>query len=75
MAATLSAIAAPALRANHIDFITTSTIVSPADNSNFLPDGHFTPAANEKIARAMLALLGRVSATRCSSACSQMNSD
>lgn len=56
---TLSAIAAPALEVNHIDFITTSTIASPDDPSNFMSDGHFTPAANEKIARAVLALLGR----------------
>ena len=67
--------AAPALRANHIEFITTSTIVSPNDNSNFVSDGHFTPAANEKIARAVLAFLGRARTARCSSLCSQMNSD
>lgn len=56
---TLSKIAAPALRVNHIDFVTTSAIVSPDDTSNFVGDGHFTPAANEKIARAVLELLGR----------------
>jgi hypothetical protein len=55
----LSAIAAPALRANHIDFINTSEIVSYTDSNNFLADGHFIPAANDKIARAMLDLLGR----------------
>jgi hypothetical protein len=56
---TLSAIAATALRVNHIDFINTSAIVSPTATSNFLSDGHFIPAVNEKIARAMLDLLGR----------------
>ena len=56
---TLSAIAATALRANHIDFITTSAVVSATDTSNFLGDGHFTPAVNEKFARAVLDLLGR----------------
>jgi len=56
---TLSAIAAPALQANHIDFITTSAIVSPDDTANFSDGGHFTPAANEKIARAVLAILNR----------------
>jgi hypothetical protein len=55
----LSAIAAPALRANQIDFITTSQIVSPDDPGNFLSDGHFTPVANEKIAHAVLDLLHR----------------
>jgi hypothetical protein len=56
---TLSAIAAPALQANHIDFVITSMIISPDDASNFLADGHFTPLANEKIAQAVLDLLGR----------------
>jgi len=56
---TLSAIAAPALRANQIDFITTSQIVSSDDSGNFLSDGHFTPVANEKIAHAVLDLLRR----------------
>jgi hypothetical protein len=55
----LSAIAAQALRTNHIDFITTSEIVSPDDTGNFVPNGHFTAAVNEKIARAVLELLGR----------------
>jgi hypothetical protein len=56
---TLSAIAAPALRANHIDFVATSTMVSPDDSGNFCCGGHFIPAANEKIARAVLDLLTR----------------
>jgi hypothetical protein len=55
----LSAITGSALRANHIDFVTTSAIVSPDDTGNFLADGHFTPAADEKVARAVLDLLGR----------------
>ena len=52
------------LRENRIEFITTSDIVSPNDNSNFVSDGHFTPAANEKIARAVLSLLGRANTSR-----------
>jgi hypothetical protein len=56
---TLSPIAAPVLRSNHIDFISTSTIASPTDSSNFVADGHFIPAVTEKIARAILDLLGR----------------
>jgi hypothetical protein len=54
---TLSAIANQ-LRANGINFVTTSAIASSDDTGNFLGDGHFTPAVNEKIARAVLDLLG-----------------
>ena len=54
----LSSIAVPALKANDIEFVATSTIVSPDDSANFVGDGHFTPAAFEKIARAVLKLLG-----------------
>jgi hypothetical protein len=57
---TLSDMAAPVLHANNIDFVSTSMIVPPDDTANFLADGHFTPVADEKIARAVLALLGRV---------------
>lgn len=55
----LSAIAAPVLRANRIEFVATSSIASPNDSSNFIADGHFTPAVDEKIARAVRALLDR----------------
>jgi len=54
----LSTIAVPTLKANDIEFVATSTIVSPDDSGNFVADGHFTPAAFEKIARAVLKLLG-----------------
>jgi len=54
----LSHIAAPPLKANNIEFLATSTIVSPDDSGNFVGDGHFTPVAFEKIARAVLVLLG-----------------
>lgn len=53
----LSATAAPVLIANRIDFVATSTISSPTDPSNFLKDGHFTAAVNDKIAHAVLNLL------------------
>jgi hypothetical protein len=56
---TLSAMATSALRANRVDFVNTSAIVSPDDTGNFIADGHFTPAVDEKIARAVLELLGR----------------
>jgi hypothetical protein len=55
----LSAIAAPMLQANGIDFVATSAIVSPDDSGNFVADGHFTPAANEKISYAVIDLLHR----------------
>ena len=54
----LSRATVPTLKANHVDFLATSTIVSPDDSANFVGDGHFTPAAFEKIARAVLGLLG-----------------
>jgi hypothetical protein len=53
----LSAMVTPALQAKRIDFVATSTIVSPDDAHNFEGDGHFIPEANEKIARAVLNLL------------------
>jgi hypothetical protein len=56
---TLAAMLTHALRDNSIDFVATSTIVSASDSANFLPDGHFTPVANEKVAAAVLAVLGR----------------
>jgi hypothetical protein len=55
----LPGITVPMLKANRIDFVATSTIASPSDSSNFVPDGHFTPEAFQKIARAILRLLGR----------------
>jgi hypothetical protein len=54
----LSSIAVPTLKANDIEFVATSTIVSPDDSGNFVADGHFTPAAFEKIAGTVLKLLG-----------------
>ena len=56
---TLSEMLTHALRENSIDFVATSAIVPAGDSANFLPDGHFTPVANEKIAAAVLAVLGR----------------
>ena len=46
-----------ALKANDIEFVATSTIVSPDDSANFVGDGQFTPAAFEEIASAVLELL------------------
>jgi hypothetical protein len=53
----LSAIAVPTLKANDIEFVATSTIVSPNDSANFVGDGHFTSGAFETIARSVLKLL------------------
>ncbi len=55
----LSVLARPTLLANQIEFIATSTIASPDDTGNFVADGHFVPAVDRKIARAVLNLLGR----------------
>jgi hypothetical protein len=55
----LSTIAIPELRANNIDFVATSTIASAYDSASFLSDGHFTPAVDQKIARAVLSLIHR----------------
>jgi hypothetical protein len=55
----LSSIAVPTLEANDIEFLATSTIVNPDDSANFVEDGHFTPAAFEKIARAVIRVLGQ----------------
>jgi hypothetical protein len=55
----LSDILAATLEQNHIEFIATGKIVPADDPHNFVPDGHFTPAAFAEIARAMLRLLNR----------------
>lgn len=43
----------PALRAAGIDTISTHTLFSANDPSNFVPDGHYVPAANAKLAAAL----------------------
>lgn len=53
----LSSMLATVLRENHIGFVATGQIVSSDDPHNFVPDGHFTPAAFSEIARATLRLL------------------
>jgi hypothetical protein len=54
---TISAPVVPMLRANGIEYISTSTIVAPDDSGNFVADGHFTPAGFAKIARAALTVV------------------
>ncbi|QLE58465.1 hypothetical protein [Nostoc sp. TCL26-01] len=45
---------APTLESQKIPYISTHSLVSVSDSSNFVPDGHFTKSANQKIAQAML---------------------
>lgn len=45
----------PALDAAKIDYISTHTLFSANDPTNFLPDGHYVPATNQKIAKVLLA--------------------
>jgi hypothetical protein len=47
----------PALDTAKIDYISTHTLFSANDPTNFLPDGHYVPAANQKLARALVSKL------------------
>jgi hypothetical protein len=49
----------PTLRANRIEYVTSATFAPTNDPGKFLPDGHFTPAVDNEMARAVLALLNR----------------
>lgn len=40
-----------------IDYVRTDLIASPTDSRNFLPDGHFTPDVDKKIADAVYAMI------------------
>lgn len=40
-----------------VPHLSTVPICSPGDASNYIPDGHFTEACNEKVARALLKVL------------------
>ncbi|MCR5883547.1 hypothetical protein LRS03_12065 [Rhizobacter sp. J219] len=44
----------PTLEAAKIDYISTHTLFSANDPTNFLPDGHYVPASNQKIAKVLL---------------------
>lgn len=41
------------LKASNIDYISTHTLFSANDPTNFLPDSHYVPAANRKLAAAL----------------------
>jgi hypothetical protein len=43
----------PALEADHVPYVSSHTLVSPADPQGYLPDSHFTDAVDEKLARAL----------------------
>lgn len=42
------------LKASKIDYISTHTLFSANDPTNFLPDSHYIPAANRKLANALV---------------------
>lgn len=52
----LAAALRPTLEAEGIPYLATEDIADPRDASAFLPDGHFTPATNRKLAEKMLAM-------------------
>ena len=54
-----SRITVPSLKRHNIDYVITSKIAPTSDSNTFISDGHFTDAVNAKIAKALLALLGR----------------
>jgi hypothetical protein len=45
------------LAAANIDYISTHTLFSANDPTNFLPDSHYVPAANQKLATALASLI------------------
>jgi hypothetical protein len=54
---TLMPLVGSALAQDHIEFISSADIVPPVNLGNYASDGHFSPEANEKIARALLGLI------------------
>ena len=48
---------APVLDRDHIPYVSSHTIAPATDHQNFVADGHFTPANDEKIAKAFVDLL------------------
>lgn len=52
------------LTASKIDYISTHTLFSANDPRNFLPDAHYAPAANRKLAEALVARIRGVSGSR-----------
>lgn len=49
----LHAVLESTLKASKIDYISTHTLFSANDPTNFLPDSHYVPAANRKLATAL----------------------
>ena len=54
----------PALVADRIPYLSSHNYVSPSDPRGYLPDSHFTDANDEKLARALEALIDRELAKR-----------
>jgi hypothetical protein len=50
---------APTLETEKIPYVSTHSLVSPSNSSNFVPDGHFTKSANQKIAQAVFQLINK----------------
>jgi hypothetical protein len=47
----------PALKADNVPFVSSHQIVSPNDPRGYLADSHFTPAVDDRIARALIAVI------------------
>lgn len=60
----LSNALAPALAAGAITHLSTAVAASASDSSNFIADGHFTPAANRRLALALRDTLRALPVTR-----------
>jgi hypothetical protein len=52
------------LAANHIPFLNSAAVVSPTDPRGYLPDSHFTEANDDRLARALAAVIDRAAAHR-----------
>ena len=56
----LEAALGPFLRSKQIPYLATGTLFPANDGRSFVPDGHFTPANNEKVVRALLDMIHRL---------------
>jgi hypothetical protein len=55
------------LEAEHIPFLNSAAVVSPDDPRGYLPDSHFTDANDDRLARALAAVIDRAAAQPASS--------
>jgi hypothetical protein len=49
----------PTLEQNKIPFVSNHDIAPATDRSNFVPDGHFTPAVNQRMAEKVMAIINQ----------------